>query len=144
MDSLSDILNNSNNHYINLIYTPSSNESNYYLLKPDEPIYDDNFQTNSFENINDDNLPPGFQFVNNEINIFDDESPPPQNIEPPNQLNQNIPNEAKTTIPTTQMNINPEIRIKKTTTIFKIKKEKKIGRRKRKKQDIINLKRKMF
>ena len=130
MDSLSDILNNSNNHYINLIYTPSSNESNYYLLKPDESIYDDN-------------LPPGFQFVNNEINIFDDESPPPQNIEPPNQLNQNIPNEAKTTIPTTQMHINPEIRIKKTTTIFRIKKEKKIGR-KRKKQDIINLKRKML
>ena len=65
MDSLSDILNNSNNHYINLIYTPSSNESKDYLLKPDEPIYDDNFQTNSFENINDDNLPPGFQFVNN-------------------------------------------------------------------------------
>jgi hypothetical protein len=41
------------------------------------------------------------------------------------------------------MNINPEIRIKKTTTIFRIKKEKKIGR-KRKKQDIINLKRKML
>ena len=68
----------------------------------------------------------------------------PQNIELPNQLNQNIPNEAKTTIPTTQMNINPEIRLKKTTSIFRIKKEKKIGRRKRKKQDIINLKRKMF
>jgi hypothetical protein len=41
------------------------------------------------------------------------------------------------------MNINPEIRLKKTTTIFRIKKEKKIGR-KRKKQDIINLKRKML
>ena len=47
MDSLSDIFNNSNKHDINnnLLYTPTLNESYYYLLPLDES-YDNSFKFN--------------------------------------------------------------------------------------------------
>jgi hypothetical protein len=133
MDLISHTFKNSNYHDINnnSIYTPSLHESNYYLMPLEEP-YDDTYKFNSFENFNDDNLLPGFQFDNNEINIFHDVSTPIQNIEP---INPNIPNEAISTAPITQMHPNPEIKVKKTSTLFEIKKEKKtfLGRRKRNK-----------
>lgn len=126
----SHIFNDSNNYDINnnLIFSPSLNESYDFSPQADEP-FGNSLEFNIIEHINNNNLLPGFQFDNNELNIFDDTHLPIQHIEPPNP---DIPNEAMTTATATQMPANPEIRVKR-TAIFEMKKVKHkfLGRRKK-------------
>ena len=128
----SHIFNDSNDFDINNnpIFSPSLNESNDFLPQADEP-FGNSLEFNIIEHINNNNLLPGFQFDNNELNIFDDTHLPIQHIEPPNP---DIPNEDMTTATATQMPANPEIRVKR-TAIFEMKKVKHkfLGRRKKNK-----------